>query len=302
MEIGLNLGGMLLRLREPKGLACDFWPTPGYKPFVTEPGSPGDIDLEILVSKSLPNLRHGRLLFDAGHGLWRLYEGPQGGVLETLSPKSKKLFSRSLISPDYGRIKVFCLPMHRRKQKEIFWSPCDILNPVGEICLLTRLARQGGLLLHAGGVRLDGKGYVFAGPSGAGKSTLSGLFEQRGALVLNDERVIIRRRDFHFVVYGTPWFGSLRAARNAWAQPAGFFLIRHGSGSNRLEMLSPAQAQGLILKACFLPLWDRPAMEKTVETAGKLSEMTREFAFLNDSSAVEYLLTEALTVPCEPVA
>ncbi len=52
---------------------------------------------------------------------------------------------------------------------------------------------RGGVLLHASGVVRAGKGYVFFGPSGAGKTTLARLSKERGAMVLSDDIVILRR-------------------------------------------------------------------------------------------------------------
>ena len=62
-----------------------------------------------------------------------------------------------------------------------------------ELCLLTQLARHGGVLLHAAGVVWEGVGLIFTGPSEAGKSTLSEFYLARGAAVLSDERIIIRQ-------------------------------------------------------------------------------------------------------------
>ena len=69
-----------------------------------------------------------------------------------------------------------------------------LFNPIVEVCLLSRLALDGGLLLHAAGIAVQDQGYVFTGASGTGKSTIAQLFADQGALILSDERVILRQQ------------------------------------------------------------------------------------------------------------
>lgn len=55
------------------------------------------------------------------------------------------------------------------------------------------LSRVGRLVLHAGAVAVDGRAVLFAGPTGAGKSTLVGACADRGAEVVADDSVVLRR-------------------------------------------------------------------------------------------------------------
>ncbi|MDH5673041.1 MAG: hypothetical protein OEZ06_12875 [Myxococcales bacterium] len=61
---------------------------------------------------------------------------------------------------------------------------------------------QGGLLLHAAAVELDGRAVVFLGPSGAGKSTAAGLC--RGARCLAYDHVAVAPTTLGYRVWGLP--------------------------------------------------------------------------------------------------
>lgn len=56
------------------------------------------------------------------------------------------------------------------------------------------LAQQGGLMLHAGGVAIDGRVALFIGESGRGKSTWSAVLQRQGHPVLSDDCVLVRDR------------------------------------------------------------------------------------------------------------
>ncbi len=51
-------------------------------------------------------------------------------------------------------------------------------------------------------------------PRAAGKSTIADFFAEREALILSDERIIIRNIADRFMIHGTPWVGSGNYATN----------------------------------------------------------------------------------------
>ncbi len=81
------------------------------------------------------------------------------------------------------------------------------------------------LLLHAGGVIRNGRGYVFFGPSGSGKTTITGL--SRAHTILSDDLVILKKEGAGVRVYGVPFRGDLPEAprTNAQAELVGLFTL-----------------------------------------------------------------------------
>jgi hypothetical protein len=158
--------------------------------------------------------------------------------------------------------------------------------------MITHLARRDGVILHGCGISSDGRGVVFAGESGAGKSTLSRLWAQKeGIEILSDDRVIVRRQNGSFRLYGTPWHGD-----EAFAAPGGvdlsrIYFIRHGQG-NHIRKLSPAGAVREMLKCSFPPLWDAGGMAAALELfhTVAVSVPCAELAFVPDSSVVDFVM------------
>lgn len=72
-------------------------------------------------------------------------------------------------------------------------------------CLQWLLLERGGTLLHAAGVAVRGRGFVFAGHTRAGKTTMARNFPDEE--VLGDDLVALRREEEGFALYGTPWPG-----------------------------------------------------------------------------------------------
>ncbi len=74
---------------------------------------------------------------------------------------------------------------------------------------------RGTVCLHASAVLVDGAAVAFLGPSGAGKSSLCAYFAQRGAAVLTDDVLALRRGGGGFHVLAGParlrlWPDSVR--------------------------------------------------------------------------------------------
>jgi hypothetical protein len=261
MRIDLHIASYRIRLTEAKDYPCISWPLHPFGAFLDCSDRQPDIEIPITVVEKLPILPHGPLHFDACHGLWRLYETADGLLLESLDTKTHQPCALALITKDFSHVDVWT--RGEKTGSAVGWVPMKIINPIVEACLLTRLAREGGILLHSAGVLSPTGGYIFTGASGTGKSTLSEFFDARGACVLSDERMIIRKNEGAFVAHGTPWVGSGAYAKNESGPLTELFCISHGP-QHQIDRLSPAATLALMLPQCFLPHWDRAAMESTL--------------------------------------
>ena len=66
-------------------------------------------------------------------------------------------------------------------------------------------------LLHSSVVEVDGECYLFAAKSGTGKSTHTRMWREvfgDRAVMINDDKPLIREIDGKFYAYGTPWDGK----------------------------------------------------------------------------------------------
>lgn len=144
------------------------------------------------------------------------------------------------------------------------------------------------LMIHASGVSKDGKGYLFSGISGQGKSTMAGLWNDSGASVIHDDRLIIRRQEGRYMMYNTPVYDN-EEPREAWLDR--IFIIGHGT-ENRITPVNGAAAVSLVIANCIQHNWDPAIIEGLL---GSVSAMCNEvpvsrLAFLPDKSVTEHIL------------
>jgi hypothetical protein len=297
MLIALQLGGSVFHLCEPRDYPLLAWPIHPFDEFLAPSNVPPDFRIDVTVVPHLPELEAGLLRFDAGQGFWKLFESDAGFVIESISPKILQPRARALVSHDYRTIRAWVLPeMHLG---QVGWSPMHLFNPIVEVCLLSRLALDGGLLLHAAGLMIQEEGYIFTGNSGTGKSTIAQFFAERGALVLSDERLIIRKIADDVLFYGTPWVGSGNYAHNAQAPLSQLYCISHGAGQHTISPLSPRAVSQELLRQCFLPLWNRDALEATLATVTDLVQQIhcRALAALKSPDVVDVVLAQRQLSP-----
>ncbi|QPD03545.1 MAG: hypothetical protein Nkreftii_001319 [Candidatus Nitrospira kreftii] len=290
MDLTVQIGGYTVQVHEADYHPCLTWPLRPFDRFLAPSISSPDIQVDVTVVSPLPELPTGRLKFDSSHGCWKLFESKTGLLFESLDPKILQPRVRACISDDYRSVRAWILP--DLADGQVGWSPMQLFNPLIEVCFLSYLAREGGILLHASGLSFCEQGYVFTGPSGAGKSTIAEIFADRGATVLSDERVIVRMGNPGFVLFGTPWVGSGQYAANALAPMTALYCIQHGRERHRIDLLKPSTVVTRMLQQAFLPHWDRSGVATTLEVLTSLTTTMpcRGLAFLNQLDIVDFLL------------
>ena len=118
-----------------------------------------------------------------------------------------------------------------------------------------RAARYGVILFHSSAVAVDGKAYIFAAKSGTGKSTHAALWREllgEKAVMINDDKPLIRLDGEKFTVYGTPWNGKHKLGRNISARLSGICILSRGE-KNEIEKISPSDALPGLLVQTFRP-------------------------------------------------
>jgi hypothetical protein len=147
-----------------------------------------------------------------------------------LNPPGQKIFDSDNLFSIYRNGEKLILNFHFQNADDMFPPKMMVFNPQSKSSflytyppkqaknpylpplrpLMLFLLSQGrGVMLHACGIDDNGCGILFIGPSGSGKSTLANLWkDKKGVKILNDELVIIRKREECFWIYGTPWHGA----------------------------------------------------------------------------------------------
>ena len=74
--------------------------------------------------------------------------------------------------------------------------------------------------------------------------------------MLNDDRVIVRKINSQYLVFGTPWVGECGIVSNISAPLSGIYFITHGV-TNAIMPISPQEAVSQLLPTLSIPFYDR---------------------------------------------
>lgn len=129
------------------------------------------------------------------------------------------------------------------------------------------------ILFHGSAVAVDGAGYLFAAKSGTGKSTHTRLWRERfgpRAVMINDDKPLLRITESGVTVCGTPWDGKHRLSSNAAVPLAGVCLLSR-SERNQIGPVGPREAWPMLMQQTYRPA-DPAALAKTLALVDRLSK------------------------------
>lgn len=190
----------------------------------------------------------GKKIFESG-GVWQLYSN-NGTYCFTCS------------SPTIGALPYKVASFNRRfSEGEVqlyrkYFKSGDPVNPLqyplDELLMVNLLSLRRGVEVHACGLMTPaGDGYLFAGFSGAGKTTMARLWEKvPGAVILSDDRIILRHLEGKFWIYGTPWHGEAELAAPLRVPLSEIFFLRRGP-RNELVPKSQGEAAARLFPCTF---------------------------------------------------
>lgn len=127
------------------------------------------------------------------------------------------------------------------------------------------------LLFHGSAIAVDGEGYLFTAKSGAGKSTHTRLWREmfgQRAVMVNDDKPLLKISMDKVIVYGTPWDGKHRLSSNI-SVPLKAICILGRSETNRIGPISKSKALPVLIQQSYRPA-DRMAMTKTMTLVDRL--------------------------------
>ena len=166
-----------------------------------------------------------------------------------------------------------------QKNPHLSLEDCEYLSTGGSF--YRQLTGFDGMMLHASGVVVDDRAYLFSAPCGTGKSThvrlWLKLFGER-AYILNDDKPALRIIDGTVYAYGTPWSGKDDCSRNARVELGGIAVVKRAA-ENSIRKLATHEAIFALMNQTarsVMPEVMQKCMgtiEKIVET-GKIYELS----------------------------
>jgi len=144
------------------------------------------------------------------------------------------------------------------------------------------------IMIHASGVNNAGEGFLFSGISGKGKSTMAKLWDNWGAKVIHDDRLIIRKSGNGYSMYNTPVYNNDKPLDSPLDR---IFIIDHGI-ENKLIPLREASAVSMVMANCIQHTWGPAIISKLLESVSEMCRVipTYRLFFRPERSVIDHIL------------
>ena len=100
------------------------------------------------------------------------------------------------------------------------------------------------ILFHGSVIAVDGEGYLFTAKSGTGKSTHARLWREvfgDRAVMVNDDKPLLRITKDGVIAYGTPWDGKHRLSSNTSVPLRGICILERSAKNHIVRLDSKEQ-------------------------------------------------------------
>lgn len=142
--------------------------------------------------------------------------------------------------------------------------------------IATKMTEYDTILFHGSVIAVDGIGYLFTAKSGTGKSTHTRLWREyfgERAVMVNDDKPLLRVTDNGVTAYGTPYNGKHRLGANI-AVPLKAICVLKRSDNNHIEPITREQAYAMLLQQVYRPA-DGEKLMKTLDLVDRLADNVR---------------------------
>ncbi len=116
--------------------------------------------------------------------------------------------------------------------------------------IVQKLFSYNTLLIHGSAVAVDGKAFLFSATSGTGKSTHTSFWRKQfgeRAIMVNDDKPLIRIKEDRADIYGTPWDGKHHLSTNISVPLHAFCILERGA-ENRIVPITPTEALPMLMQ------------------------------------------------------
>jgi len=256
--VSFKIGGVTLSVQSDLPLREKTF-APKFQLFRCDDGK-GD-EVTIYHHPSLPKIRNwGEKIYHRAP--WMIYKTPSHYIYQMFVDGNNKPLLVAIFNKDHTEGHIYKGKNYIRAFKKGNLTSL-LCFPTDQILFAPLLADRGGIILHGSGIILKEKGYLFMGHSDAGKTTMVKIFHHH-AKILNDDRMIVRKEEGGFYLYGTPWHGELSlVAPDRVPLKAIFFLNQ--AEENRIERTEGLEAfkrlYGCTIKALVTELWAKNALD-----------------------------------------
>lgn len=251
-----------------------------FKNFIYKGKRKPEIIIDVEMVKRLPDFLDTKIVFityhfQDGSENWRLLKRGNSYIYKCPLEDKKQVM---VVNNSFNRVKAYLLPKEKKqafdeKEKELlkryrgfFWNVSDIIYDFLQVLLINYLAvtKKDGIFVHGMGVKDKNRGLLFAGKSKSGKTTLAKIYHKDSdALVLNDDRIIVRKKNNDFYIYGSPWHGEFSDYLESRIESAKLksILFLKKAKENSIKSISVNKAFKYLYPAMFPTFWDKRGTE-----------------------------------------
>lgn len=160
----------------------------------------------------------------------------------------------------------------KNQNDKVMFEP--FFQPFGALLLNYLSHFNNGILLHSSGVNDGQRGYVFSAISGTGKSTMAGLWQQKGAQIINDDRLIIIPDNDKIIMTNTPmpYYQDIYKESVVSA----IFLLKQ-STDNYIKPLPGAIGITGLMANCIQFLYNKEMVKKHLESITNITKRCKVY-------------------------
>ena len=132
------------------------------------------------------------------------------------------------------------------------------------------------ILFHGSVVAVNGVGYLFTAKSGTGKSTHTRLWREYfgdRAVMVNDDKPLLKIADSGVIAYGTPYNGKHRLGTNISVSLKAICTLTRAA-ENHIEPITREQAYTMLLQQVYRPA-DMLKMAETLALVDRLADSVK---------------------------
>lgn len=255
----------------------------GYEPFIFgDDSSKADIYINCCILTEAP-FDTTSPVFEAANDnqlFYRIYQLESGLGFIIYNQQTNQIQQYATLSVDLTCWKIWSFPTAE--------SALDPLRyPMGPIMMHYMTLKYNAVMMHAS-CTFDGKkGRMFSGFSGVGKSTMSRIWAENNALVINDDRLILREQDGKIRVHNTPMY--YRDAPKSTTLN-GIFLISH-SPENKIKQLNGALAMSKVMAFSIQNNFDKQFIAARLDLFSRICTLVPvyELGFVPDQSVISFI-------------
>ncbi|NLO72026.1 MAG: hypothetical protein GX102_14000 [Porphyromonadaceae bacterium] len=278
-QLNISIAGFSIQLNSERKLTLDI----GFKHFITNESGNADIVVECKIKDKNISFDNAEKVFTSENEELKFYEIYRKGedllFVVYNQQNQSKIQQIALLKADLRHWVIW--------SDEINGTLEPLLYPMAPILLHYAILNADAVMMHASGVFDGVKGRMFSGFSGTGKSTISGIWRDAGNLLINDDRLIIRRENGMYFIYNTPMFYE---DKNKKAPLDAVYLIRH-SPENSIQKISGAAAVTGIMAFSIQNNYDKRFIQHHLDFFSKMIESVPIYrlGFVPDEGVIEFI-------------